>query len=94
MLSSMATSFGISTELLDAELSRFIAAGRLNAKIDKVLHDVCTAVYVLYDCRCSGNSAVFPASVTRMRPTCVANLFADDNVPRCVSGFRRTRVVS
>jgi hypothetical protein len=36
MLSSMATSFGISTELLDAELSRFIAAGRLNAKIDKV----------------------------------------------------------
>lgn len=36
MLSSMAASFGITTELLDAELSRFIAAGRLNAKIDKV----------------------------------------------------------
>lgn len=36
MLSSMASSFGISTSLLDAELSRFIAAGRLNAKIDKV----------------------------------------------------------
>lgn len=36
MLSSMATSFGISVDLLDAELSRFIAAGRLNAKIDKM----------------------------------------------------------
>lgn len=36
MLSSMASSFGISTDLLDSELSRFIAAGRLNAKIDKV----------------------------------------------------------
>lgn len=36
MLSSMASSFGITTALLDAELSRFIAAGRLNAKIDKV----------------------------------------------------------
>lgn len=35
-LSAMALSFGMSTELLDAELSRFIAAGRLNAKIDKV----------------------------------------------------------
>jgi hypothetical protein len=66
MLSSMATSFGISTELLDAELSRFIAAGRLNAKIDKVLQDVCTAMYALYDCRCNGNSAAFLASVKRM----------------------------
>jgi 26S proteasome regulatory subunit N7 len=36
MLSSMAKSFGISIELLDTELSRFIAVGRLNAKIDKV----------------------------------------------------------
>jgi 26S proteasome regulatory subunit N7 len=36
MMSSMAASFGISIDLLDAELSRFIAAGRLNAKIDKV----------------------------------------------------------
>lgn len=36
MLSSMANSFGISVALLDSELSRFIAAGRLSAKIDKV----------------------------------------------------------
>ena len=36
MLSSMAASFGISVTLLDAELSRFVAAGRINAKIDKV----------------------------------------------------------
>jgi 26S proteasome regulatory subunit N7 len=36
MLSSMAKSFGISITLLDEELSRFIAAGRLCAKIDKV----------------------------------------------------------
>lgn len=36
MLSSMANSFGITPTLLDAELSKFIAAGRLNAKIDKV----------------------------------------------------------
>jgi len=37
MLSSMAQSFGISVPLLDGELSRFIAAGRISAKIDKVL---------------------------------------------------------
>mmetsp|Transcript_3176 Transcript_3176/g.6425 ORF Transcript_3176/g.6425 Transcript_3176/m.6425 type:complete len:395 (+) Transcript_3176:42-1226(+) len=36
MLSSMAASFGITVSLLDGELSRFIASGRLNAKIDKV----------------------------------------------------------
>ena len=36
MFSSMASSFGISDTFLDVELSRFIAAGRINAKIDKV----------------------------------------------------------
>ncbi|CAM9676748.1 unnamed protein product [Chrysoparadoxa australica] len=36
ILSSMAQAFGVGDEFLDAELSRFIAAGRLNAKIDKV----------------------------------------------------------
>ena len=36
MLSSMATSFGIGATLMDTELARFIASGRLNAKIDKV----------------------------------------------------------
>jgi len=36
MLSSMAKSFGLSTSVLDKELSRFISSGRLNAKIDKV----------------------------------------------------------
>ena len=36
MMSTMATSFGMSLELLDKELSHFIAAGRINAKIDKV----------------------------------------------------------
>lgn len=35
-LESMAASFGVSVEYMDAELSRFIAAGRLNCKIDKV----------------------------------------------------------
>ncbi|CCI45949.1 unnamed protein product [Albugo candida] len=35
-IESMANAFGISVTFLDAELSRFIAAGRLNAKIDKV----------------------------------------------------------
>ncbi|KAF0720565.1 Aste57867_205 [Aphanomyces stellatus] len=35
-LQSMATAFGVGIPFLDAELSRFIAAGRLNAKIDKV----------------------------------------------------------
>jgi 26S proteasome regulatory subunit N7 len=34
-LESMATSFGVGTEFLDVQLSRFIAAGRLTAKIDK-----------------------------------------------------------
>jgi 26S proteasome regulatory subunit N7 len=36
MLSSMATAFDVPLILLDEELSKFIAAGRLNAKIDKV----------------------------------------------------------
>lgn len=36
LLSSMASSFGMTTSVLDQELSRFISAGRLNAKIDKV----------------------------------------------------------
>jgi len=34
-LDSMAKSFGFSVEFLDMQLSRFIAAGRLTAKIDK-----------------------------------------------------------
>ncbi|KAL9190191.1 hypothetical protein ACHAXT_007402 [Thalassiosira profunda] len=34
-LESMAQSFGVGTEFLDVQLSRFIAAGRLTAKIDK-----------------------------------------------------------
>lgn len=35
-IASMATAFGVSVGFLDTELARFIAAGRLNAKIDKV----------------------------------------------------------
>jgi len=35
-LQSMANAFGVSTAFLDKELSRFINAGRLNCKIDKV----------------------------------------------------------
>jgi len=35
-LDSMATAFGLSPDELDAELSRFISANRLNCKIDKV----------------------------------------------------------
>ena len=35
-MESMAQSFGVTLAFIDAELSRFIAAGRLNAKIDKV----------------------------------------------------------
>jgi 26S proteasome regulatory subunit N7 len=33
---SMADTFGVSTQILDKELSRFISTGRLNCKIDKV----------------------------------------------------------
>jgi len=36
MVGTMAAAFGVRGEFLDAELSRFIAAGKLNAKIDKV----------------------------------------------------------
>lgn len=36
MFSSMATSFGITPELLDKDLSRFISSGRVSAKIDKI----------------------------------------------------------
>lgn len=35
-IATMATSFGMPLDLLDTELSHFIAAGRVNAKIDKV----------------------------------------------------------
>lgn len=35
-MESMALAFGISIDFLDHELARFISAGRLNAKIDKV----------------------------------------------------------
>jgi len=35
-MQSMATQFGVSIDFLDRELSSFIAAGRLNCKIDKV----------------------------------------------------------
>jgi len=35
-LTYMAKAFGVSTEFIDKELARFIAAGRLHAKIDKV----------------------------------------------------------
>ncbi|CAM9571317.1 unnamed protein product [Ectocarpus sp. 12 AP-2014] len=36
VLGTMAAAFGVGEPFLDKELSRFIAAGRLNAKIDKV----------------------------------------------------------
>lgn len=36
VMATMATAFGVGEAFLDTELSRFIAAGRLNAKIDKV----------------------------------------------------------
>uniref|UniRef100_A0A6T6P515 PCI domain-containing protein n=1 Tax=Timspurckia oligopyrenoides TaxID=708627 RepID=A0A6T6P515_9RHOD len=35
-LSAMSRAFGVSEEFLDSEMTRFIAAGRLNCKIDKV----------------------------------------------------------
>ncbi len=41
-LASMAQAFGVSADALDADLARFIAAGRLNAKIDKVAGLVAT----------------------------------------------------
>lgn len=41
-MTSMASAFGISLELLDAELARFIATGRINAKVDKVGDTVVT----------------------------------------------------
>ena len=36
MMTSMADQFGMSLDMLDKELSHFISAGRINAKIDKV----------------------------------------------------------
>ncbi len=36
-LQSMATAFGVSVDFIDGELVDFIVAGRLPAKIDKVL---------------------------------------------------------
>ncbi len=35
-MDAMAKAFGVSISFLDSELSRFIAAGKLNCKIDKV----------------------------------------------------------
>lgn len=42
--SSMASSFGVGVEFLDRELARFIAAGRIHAKIDKVRDGACVSV--------------------------------------------------
>lgn len=39
VMRTMAAAFGVGEPFLDSELSRFIAAGRLNAKIDKVRMD-------------------------------------------------------
>ena len=36
LLENMAAVFGVGVEFLDKELARFIASGRLNAKVDKV----------------------------------------------------------
>ena len=36
MLGTMASAFGITADMLDVEISRAIAAGRVTAKIDKV----------------------------------------------------------
>ena len=36
-LESMAAAFGVSPAFMDAELAEFIVAGRVSAKIDKVL---------------------------------------------------------
>ena len=43
-LATMATAFGVSPSFLDGELSRLIAAGRINAKIDAVAGTVVTTV--------------------------------------------------
>jgi len=63
MVGTMASAFGVSTEFLDAELSRFIAAGKLNAKIDKVnCHKwECTTFFLLLKKR---SHAVFGGAVT------------------------------
>lgn len=42
-MSSMSAAFGISVNLLDSDLSHYIAAGRISAKIDRV-GDVIEAV--------------------------------------------------
>ena len=49
-ITGMATAFGVRSEFLDAELSRFIASGRVNAKIDAVDGEACVCVC----CGCCG----------------------------------------
>lgn len=51
----MAAAFGVTPAFLDKELSRFIAAGRINAKLDAVegACGVCMCVYVCYACAVS-----------------------------------------
>lgn len=44
-VSSMAKTFGVSVPFLDSELSRFISAGRINAKIDKVCQVRCFGLF-------------------------------------------------
>lgn len=45
VMGTMAAAFGVGVPFLDRELSRFIAVGRLNAKIDKVgLRGACANV--------------------------------------------------
>ena len=57
MVGTMAASFGVGSEFLDAELSRFIAAGKLHAKIDKV---------------CLGRTRFLDATVSLLCSLCIS----------------------
>lgn len=71
-LESMANAFGVSSDFMDKELSDFIVAGRLTAKIDKVagiietnrfvtIHVLMALVELFRQGRASGSlSPVFP----------------------------------
>jgi PCI domain len=63
VLSSMAAVFGVTVPFMDAELSRFIAAGRLNAQIDKVR---CTLYYI--------TQSSMPQRVSRQKHACTVAL--------------------
>ena len=84
---SMAKSFGVGVEFLDRELARFIAAGRIHAKIDKVRH---APAHLGCCCRVA-LSATYPVACPQMDGIIETNRPDAKNAQYSVSATRKPR---